>query len=80
MGLEVSARIKLGYQFLCDSYEPGDEIYLFGFSRGAFEARSLASFVTLFGIARKDGDFSFEKPGSSIGSPTTGAMSMPSPA
>jgi hypothetical protein len=57
IGLEVGARIKLGYQFLRDTYEPGDEIYLFGFSRGAFEARSLASFVTLFGIAGKDADF-----------------------
>lgn len=61
MGLEVSARIKLGYQFLRDVYEPGDEIYLFGFSRGAFEARSLASFVTLFGIAQSDSDFSFDE-------------------
>jgi uncharacterized protein (DUF2235 family) len=60
VGLEVGARIKLAYQFLCDTYAPGDEIYLFGFSRGAYEARSLASFVTLFGIARSDSDFSFD--------------------
>lgn len=60
VGVEVGARIKLAYQFLRDVYEPGDEIYLFGFSRGAFEARSLASFVTLFGIAPADSDFSFE--------------------
>lgn len=61
VGLEVGTRIKLAYQFLRDIYEPGDEIYLFGFSRGAYEARSLASFVTLFGIARTDGDFSFDE-------------------
>lgn len=61
MGLEVGARIKLAYQFLRDVYEPGDEIYLFGFSRGAYDARSLASFVTLFGIARAYGDFSFDE-------------------
>ena len=60
VGYEISSRIKLAYQFLRDTYELGDEIYLFGFSRGAYEARSLASFVTLFGIARKDGDFSFD--------------------
>ena len=60
VGVEVGARIKLAYQFLRDVYEPGDEIYLFGFSRGAYEARSLASFVTLFGIARADSDFSFD--------------------
>jgi uncharacterized protein (DUF2235 family) len=61
VGLEVGDRIKLGYQFLRDTYEPGDEIYLFGFSRGAFEARSLASFVTLFGIAPKDVDFPIDE-------------------
>lgn len=60
VGVEVGARIKLAYQFLRDVYEPGDEIYLFGFSRGAFEARSLASFVTLFGIAPAASDFSFD--------------------
>jgi uncharacterized protein (DUF2235 family) len=58
---EGGARIKLAYQFLSDVYEPGDEIYLFGFSRGAYEARSLASFVTLFGIARAGSDFSFDE-------------------
>jgi uncharacterized protein (DUF2235 family) len=60
IGYEIEARIKLAYQFLRDAYDPGDEIYLFGFSRGAYEVRSLASFVTLFGIARKDSDFSFD--------------------
>ncbi|MBA2126912.1 DUF2235 domain-containing protein [Hyphomicrobium methylovorum] len=58
IGLEVGARIKLAYSYLMDVYEPGDEIYLFGFSRGAFEARSLASFISLFGIARPDSEFS----------------------
>ncbi len=53
----VSDRIRVAYQFLTNGYEPGDEIFLFGFSRGAFEARSLASFMTLFGIARRESDF-----------------------
>ena len=60
VGYEISDRIKAGYQFLSNCYEPGDEIYLFGFSRGAYEARSLASFITLFGIAQKDSDFSID--------------------
>jgi uncharacterized protein (DUF2235 family) len=60
-GFDVARRIKLGYEFLRDAYDPGDEIYLFGFSRGAYEARSLASFVTLFGIARRDADFSVDE-------------------
>lgn len=56
-GFEISERIEAGYEFLRNSYEPGDEVYLFGFSRGAYEARSLASFIALFGIARKDAAF-----------------------
>jgi len=61
IGLEVSDRIKAGYQFLRNVYEPGDEIYLFGFSRGAYEARSLASFITLFGLARKGSNFPIDE-------------------
>lgn len=30
-----------GYRFLLANYEPGDELFFFGFSRGAFTARSL---------------------------------------
>lgn len=60
-GLAMSERIRAAYQFLADRYEPGDEIYLFGFSRGAFEARSLASFVSLFGIARRQSDFCIDR-------------------
>jgi uncharacterized protein (DUF2235 family) len=61
IGFEVGDRIKAGYQFLSHVYEPGDEIYLFGFSRGAYEARSLASFVTLFGLAKKGSDFPIDE-------------------
>ncbi|MFA5955654.1 phospholipase effector Tle1 domain-containing protein [Hyphomicrobium sp.] len=60
LGFEIGDRIKAGYQFLSNVYEPGDEIYLFGFSRGAYEARSLASLITLFGLARKDSSFSID--------------------
>ena len=31
------------YQFLAANYESGDEIYIFGFSRGAYAARALAA-------------------------------------
>ncbi|CAA2138046.1 DUF2235 domain-containing protein [Hyphomicrobium sp. ghe19] len=60
-GLQISERIKAGYEFLRNTYEPGDEIYLFGVARGAYEARSLASFIALFGIARKDADFPIDE-------------------
>lgn len=38
------------YEYLCDTYRPGDEIYLFGFSRGAQSARILAGMITTVGI------------------------------
>jgi uncharacterized protein (DUF2235 family) len=38
------------YRYLMDTYEDGDEIFLFGFSRGAFTARALASLLHVFGL------------------------------
>lgn len=53
-GLGVSRQIKLAYEFLSARYEPGDLIYLFGFSRGAFAARSFAGFVEHVGLLFKN--------------------------
>ncbi len=47
-GLEDS--ILDTYLRLCFNYDPGDEIYIFGFSRGAFSARSLAALISKAGI------------------------------
>lgn len=44
------ANIFDAYRFLVGNYELGDEIYLFGFSRGAFTARSIAGMVRKCGI------------------------------
>jgi uncharacterized protein (DUF2235 family) len=33
------------YRFLCMNYSIGDEIYFFGFSRGAYTVRSLAGLI-----------------------------------
>ena len=52
IGLGVGDRIRRGYAFLCENYADGDEIYAIGFSRGAFQARSLAGLIALAGIAR----------------------------
>jgi uncharacterized protein (DUF2235 family) len=52
IGFGVGDRIQRGYKFLCENYEEGDEIYVVGFSRGAFQARSLAGLIALAGIAR----------------------------
>lgn len=40
-----------GFRFLSDNFEEEDRIYLFGFSRGAYTVRSLASMVSLCGLA-----------------------------
>jgi hypothetical protein len=42
------------YRYLVDTYEPGDQLFLFGFSRGAFTARSTAGFVRNCGILRRE--------------------------
>ncbi len=54
-GWGLSRNVKQLYKELCRIYDPGDKIYLFGFSRGAFTVRTLAGIVTRCGIidARK---------------------------
>jgi uncharacterized protein (DUF2235 family) len=49
------ARNVIGcYRFLALNYAPGDRIYLFGFSRGAFTARSTAGMVRNCGLLQDD--------------------------
>jgi len=49
-GLGLNLNLEEAYRALVFAYEPGDEIYLFGFSRGAFTARSLAGFIRSAGL------------------------------
>ncbi len=46
----IDKKIKDLYTFILMNYEKGDQIYLFGFSRGAYTVRSLAGFVRNCGI------------------------------
>ena len=41
------------YRFLAQNYESGDEIFIFGFSRGAYTARSVAGMVGRVGLVTK---------------------------
>ena len=50
-GLDIE--IREAYRFLCINYEPGDEIFLFGFSRGAYTVRSLAGLIYSSGIVAR---------------------------
>jgi uncharacterized protein (DUF2235 family) len=52
-GVGLSRNICQGYQHLAKEYEVGDEIFLFGFSRGAYTARSLVGLVRNCGILKE---------------------------
>ncbi|MGD9542399.1 MAG: DUF2235 domain-containing protein, partial [Methylocystis sp.] len=52
-GYGISNNIIDAYSFLVSNYEENDEIYLFGFSRGAFTARSIAGLVHNLGILKR---------------------------
>lgn len=51
-GAGLDDNIIDGYRFLGNNYHPGDEILIFGFSRGAYTARSLAGLINLAGILK----------------------------
>lgn len=44
-GAGLEKNVMDGYRFLVHNYEKGDEIYLFGFSRGAYTVRSLSGLL-----------------------------------
>ena len=49
-GWGVSKNVRDAYGFLVEHYEDGNEVFLFGFSRGAFTARSTAGFIRNCGL------------------------------
>jgi len=51
-GVGLSRNVQECYRFLVDNYERGDKLYFFGFSRGAFTARSTVGLVRNSGILR----------------------------
>jgi len=55
-GYGLSDNVRDGYRWLCETRQPDDDIYLFGFSRGAYTARSLAGMIRKCGLLRRDAD------------------------
>ena len=53
-GWGLSQKIKEAYAFIVEQFEPDDEIFLFGFSRGAYTARSTAGLIRNSGILRPE--------------------------
>ena len=52
-GIGLARNVRQLYRFLCDTYQPHDRIYLFGFSRGAFTVRVLAAVIAHCGIVNR---------------------------
>lgn len=50
LGWGLNAKIKEAYAWIAERYQPGDEILIFGFSRGAYTARSLAGMIRKAGF------------------------------
>src|SRR3954471_149105 len=58
VGKGLSQNVREAYEWLIDNYNPGDDVFIFGFSRGAYTARSLSGLIAKHGLL---------KPGSPLG-------------
>lgn len=52
-GYGFTENIEDGYEYVMENFVPGDRLFVFGFSRGAFTARCLAGMVCKVGILQK---------------------------
>jgi uncharacterized protein (DUF2235 family) len=55
-GFGVPANVRKLYRFLCWNCDPQDQIFLFGFSRGAFTVRTLAAMIATQGLMPREVD------------------------
>lgn len=53
-GYGLDDDVLSAYRFLAEKYDEGDQVFLFGFSRGAYSVRVLAGFIHLLGLLRLD--------------------------
>lgn len=60
-GAGISENIREAYGFLASNYAAGDSIFLLGFSRGAYIARSVAGMIGGIGLLTKDGMRNFHE-------------------
>jgi hypothetical protein len=54
-GAGLKQNVREAYGFICHNWREGDEIYLFGFSRGAYTARAIAGLISQFGLLTSRG-------------------------
>ncbi len=53
-GNGINGSIRRGYEALAQGYKPGDKIFLFGFSRGAYAVRSIAGMIAKVGLLKPE--------------------------
>lgn len=53
-GHGINPQIRRAYGYLASHYRPGDRIFLFGYSRGAFAVRSLAGVIDRVGLLKRE--------------------------
>jgi uncharacterized protein (DUF2235 family) len=56
IGWGLEQNVEEAYRFLMQVWEPGDNVFLFGFSRGAYTARVLAGLLNTVGLLRRNTD------------------------
>lgn len=55
LGRGMENRISQGLQFICNHFRPQDRVFVFGFSRGAHQARALAGILAYSGLPAPSG-------------------------
>lgn len=54
LGFGLDKNVLDAYRFLVQNYESGDQIFMYGFSRGAYTVRVLAGFINTLGLLRPE--------------------------
>jgi uncharacterized protein (DUF2235 family) len=56
VGYGLLTDVQDAFRFLMRHFEPGDRLFLFGFSRGAYTVRAVAALLRMYGLIRLDND------------------------
>jgi len=54
LGIGLRRNVAQAYLTICRHYQEGDNIFIYGFSRGAYTARTLGGLLSTFGILKKE--------------------------
>jgi uncharacterized protein (DUF2235 family) len=60
-GVGINEEVISAYEWLVEHYEPEAQLFIFGFSRGAFTARSLAGFISKCGLLKSGSPVSLKQ-------------------